>query len=140
MLMQDISEPSINDSALAEVQRLLAKLPEPEPRRREANGRPARVQRPRRLVIVDGDKLHRLMVARGFDVATLSVAAGLWAAKPGRKLVAQALDYGELNPDLAAKVARALSCEVQDFTLGIRVVEPGPARGYTPRRKRNGRS
>ncbi len=138
MRMPAIPSPTFSDAELGQLQRAFWAMPEAEaPPKRERKGHPT-TAKPRRLVIVDGDKLHRLMVARGFDVATLSVAAGLWAAKPGRKLVAQALDYGELNPDLAAKVARALSCEVQDFTLGIRVVEPGPARGYI--RKRNGRS
>ncbi len=137
MLMQDISEPTFSDSALGEVQRLLAKLPEPPLVRREPSGRLQRMPQPRRLVIVDGDKLHRLMLARGLDVASLSVAAGLWAAKPGRKLVQQALDYGELNPGFAAKVASALGCRVEDFSMGIRAVtvEPGAPRVYNRRRR-----
>ncbi len=139
MRMPTITEPTFSDAELGRLQRWLADLPEPEAPRREPNGRVARVPRPRRhSIIINGDRLRRLMLTRGFsDARSLALAAGLWPGKTGP--VAVALDCGELSPAVAGRIARVLGCEVEDFQLGIRTFEPGPARGYI-RKSRNGRS
>ncbi len=106
---------NFSDSDLASLQRIFAglDLAEQEPRQaREPNGRPARA-RGRTLVILDGGKVFARMRRLGIDARALGKKLHIWR-------LSDLVDYGELAPRQAERLARELDVSVGEITLGTR--------------------
>ncbi len=107
-----------SDSALSDLQRAFSSVPESPKIARERSGHIRRAPQPRITVIIDGEAVKRLMKKRGFEVAAVCQAAKLT-----RDQLAAALDFGELSPEKARRLAVALETDVASIAMGTRTSE-----------------